>query len=147
MKRSSAATLIVLLLIIIFAGGFYFLTKNNTNTAPPASNSTGSSSSHTKSTTQSGSQSAASNQAGAEMVTISNFSFSPANLTIKPGMAVTWSNKDSTAHTVTENDGQGGPNSGTLDPGASYTFTFSKAGTYHYRCNFHAEMVGTVTVS
>jgi plastocyanin len=80
-------------------------------------------------------------------VAIKNFVFSPANITVKKGTAVTWVNQDSTAHTVTENDGQTGPDSGPMANGQSYSFTFDTAGTFKYHCTFHPEMVGTVTVT
>lgn len=80
-------------------------------------------------------------------VTIKNFAFSPANITVKKGTTVTWVNQDSTAHTVTENDGQTGPDSDTMANGQSYSFTFNTVGTFKYHCTFHAEMLGQVTVT
>jgi plastocyanin len=73
--------------------------------------------------------------------------FSPANITVKTGAKVTWTNDDSVAHTVVENDSQTGPKSGDIMPGKSYSFTFTKAGTYHYHCTIHPNMIGTVTVT
>jgi plastocyanin len=61
-------------------------------------------------------------------VTISNFAFSPASLMVKVGTQVTWTNKDTVTHTVTAN--QGAFDSNDLSPGASFSFTFTKAGTY-----------------
>lgn len=92
-------------------------------------------------------RSSASKPVAANAVTIQNFAFSPADISVKVGTKVTWTNNDSTTHTVTENDGQTGPDSGDLNPGSSYSFTFSKAGTYHYHCTLHPQMVGTVTVT
>jgi plastocyanin len=44
-------------------------------------------------------------------------------------------------------DGSGGfHSSGALDPGESFTVTFTKSGTYAYACVLHPQMVGTVTV-
>ncbi len=80
-------------------------------------------------------------------VTIANFAFSPASITVRAGTTVTWTNNDSTAHTVTENDGQSGPASGDINPGRSYSFTFTKSGTYHYHCAIHSSMTGTVLVT
>src|SRR5215212_6245409 len=76
-------------------------------------------------------------------VSIKNFAFNPPNATVAPGTTVTWVNNDQTAHTVTANDGAF--DSGTLQPGQSYSFKFDKAGTYAYHCNIHPAM--TVTVS
>jgi plastocyanin len=78
-------------------------------------------------------------------VSIKNFAFNPPNATVAPGTTVTWVNNDQTAHTVTANDGAF--DSGTLQPGQSYSFKFDKAGTYAYHCNIHHDMTATVTVS
>lgn len=80
-------------------------------------------------------------------VTIHNFAFSPAAITVKVGTVVTWTNQDSIAHTVTETDGLSGPASGNVNPGSSFSFTFRAPGTYHYHCSIHPEMTGTVTVA
>jgi plastocyanin len=80
-------------------------------------------------------------------VTIRNFVFSPASITIKKDTKVLWTNQDSVAHTVTETGSQAGPNSSALDPGTSYSFTFVQAGSYHYHCSIHPQMTGTVTVT
>jgi len=37
--------------------------------------------------------------------------------------------------------------SGSLGPGASYTFTFAGAGSYPYHCSIHPTMVGTITIT
>jgi plastocyanin len=80
----------------------------------------------------------------ATTVTISNFAFTPATLTVKVGTTVVWTNKDSTAHTVTADDGTF--NSGNVAPGATYSYTFAKAGTVVYHCAIHTYMKGTVIV-
>ncbi len=78
-------------------------------------------------------------------VTIVDFAYSPAEVTIPVGGTVTWTNDDPTAHTAT---GQNGADfkSGTLDQGETFDRTFDEAGTYEYRCEFHANMNGTVVV-
>jgi plastocyanin len=78
-------------------------------------------------------------------VTIKNFSFSPSTLTVKAGTKVTFTNEDATPHTATASAGNTF-NSGTLGKGQSFTFTFTKPGTYHYICTFHQNMHGTVVV-
>jgi plastocyanin len=77
-------------------------------------------------------------------VTLASFAFSPASLTVKMGTKVTWTNKDSVTHTVTAD--QGAFDSGQLAPGQSFSFTFSKAGTYSYHCNIHPSMTATIVV-
>ena len=73
-------------------------------------------------------------------------SFSPTPVTVVIGVnnTVTWVNNDSAPHTVTANDASFG--SGNIAPTGTYTFTFTKAGTYAYHCLYHPWMVGTVIV-
>lgn len=77
-------------------------------------------------------------------VTISNFAFSPATITVHKGTKVTWTNEDSAAHTVTGNNG--GPASGDIGQGASYSYTFNTVGSFPYHCAIHPYMKATVTV-
>ena len=79
------------------------------------------------------------------VVRIKNFAFSPSALSIPVGATVVWKNDDSTAHTATSTSPAF--DSGNLDRGASYSFTFLKAGTYAYVCSYHPNMTGTITVS
>lgn len=78
-----------------------------------------------------------------ESVTIASFAFSPATVTISVGDSVTWTNQDGTGHTATAS---GTFDSGNLGSGASYTATFSTAGTYDYVCSIHPSMTGRVVV-
>src|SRR5215212_28057 len=78
-------------------------------------------------------------------VSIKGFAFNPPNATVAPGTTVTWVNDDQAPHTATANDGAF--DSGTLQPGQSYSFVFDKPGTYAYHCNIHPDMTGTITVS
>ena len=70
--------------------------------------------------------------------------FSPASLTIAVGDTVAWTNGDDSPHTVTADGGVF--DSGNLDGGATFTFTFTEPGPYRYVCLYHEEMVGTITV-
>jgi plastocyanin len=78
-------------------------------------------------------------------VSIQNFSFKPANITIKRGTKVKWINKDSTAHTATANNGRSF-DSGRLGPGQRYSHTFKSAGKKSYHCEIHPDMRGSVVV-
>jgi plastocyanin len=82
---------------------------------------------------------------GASAVTIQNFAFNPAALTVKVGTEVTWTNQDSTAHTVTFDTG--GATSDNLAQSATYKQTFPTAGTFAYHCKIHSTMTATVTVT
>src|SRR6266567_3755836 len=78
-------------------------------------------------------------------VTIKGFAFSPAAITVKVGTTVTWTNMDQDAHTVTAKDSTFG--SQALNTGASFKFTFTKAGTYNYLCTIHPFMTAMVVVT
>ncbi len=75
-----------------------------------------------------------------------NKGFSPDNITLVIGVnnTVTWTNNDSSIHTVTANDGSF--DSGYLNPGATFTYTFTEPGVYEYHCQIHPWMIGYVTV-
>ncbi|MFF4836605.1 cupredoxin family copper-binding protein [Streptomyces sp. NPDC001315] len=80
-------------------------------------------------------------------VAIRNFAFSPATLKVKAGTTVTWTNQDSDAHTVTS-AGSGGPlHSAALATHATFSYTFTKPGTYAYLCTIHPFMTATVEVT
>ena len=79
-------------------------------------------------------------------VNIQNFAFVPSTLSIKKGTKVTWTNNDSVAHTVTSDSGSL-LNSGTIQPGASFTFTFTNTGSTNYHCAVHPMMKGNIVVS
>ncbi|MFF4688030.1 cupredoxin family copper-binding protein [Streptomyces sp. NPDC001307] len=92
-------------------------------------------------------RSVAATPVSANAVAIKNFAFSPATLKIKAGTTVTWTNQDTDAHTVTSS-GSGGPlRSPTLATHGTYTYTFTKPGSYAYVCTIHPFMTGTVEVT
>jgi len=82
--------------------------------------------------------------AAAANVSIAGFAFGPQSITVKAGDAVTWTNNDGAAHTVTFKDGSASSKS--LSPGMAFTRTFDRPGTYAYACSFHPYMTGTVIV-
>jgi len=86
---------------------------------------------------------------GTAQVTIANFAFDPAQLQVKVGTTVTWTNNDSTGHTVTADDGTF--TSSTLKKGDTYSFTFNEVGAFAYYCKPHGGpggqgMSGVITV-
>jgi plastocyanin len=91
---------------------------------------------------------AASNPLTNPTVTVSNFIFTPASLTIDAGQTVTWNNTaEFTSHTATSDSGAPAAFDGLIGPGASFTFTFTQPGTYHYHCSIHPFMQGTIVVN
>ena len=79
-------------------------------------------------------------------VSIDNFSFSPAELTVHVGDTVTWTNHDDMPHTVVSIKPDRTLRSGSLDTDDSFSFTFTKAGTYDYLCSVHPHMKGKIVV-
>jgi len=71
--------------------------------------------------------------------------YSPQTFPVAIGGTVTWVNKDTTAHTVTSNT-TGQFDSGLLTTGASWSHTFSQAGTFEYHCTPHPQMWGVIVV-
>jgi plastocyanin len=111
--------------------------------ALPGCSSGTSSSGGSGGTSSGGGSTGGSTAAGATAVTIANFAFSPASVTIKVGDSVTWTNNDSATHAVV---GDGGISSGDLTQGKTYTKKFDTAGSFAYRCSIHPSMTGTVVV-
>ena len=79
-------------------------------------------------------------------VTIDNFAFAPAILTVAPGTKVVWANNDEEPHTVMSADGGMSFKSPALDTDDKFSFTFNKPGTYKYFCSIHPHMTGTIVV-
>ena len=77
-------------------------------------------------------------------VEIKDYAFTPPTLTVPAGTTVTWTNNDTVPHTATAQDGSF--DSGNLNPGQSFAFTFSTPGSYPYVCQYHAGMQGTIVV-
>lgn len=89
---------------------------------------------------------AAPKAAAAHTVQIENYAFAPKSLTINVGDTVTWTNEDTAPHTVTTSSGPAKISSANLSKGQSFSYTFTKAGTYAYYCAVHPDMTATITV-
>lgn len=84
--------------------------------------------------------------ATADTITIQNFAYSPATVTVKAGTTLTWTNKDADPHTVTSMNG--GPlRSQPLNTGDTYRYTFTTPGRFEYLCTIHPFMTATVVVT
>ncbi len=121
----------IILALIVLAGVIYFISRSNygtmtkvnpTSTPIPEETVVGSNVS----------------------ISIQNFAFSPPSITVPALTEVTFTNNDSTAHTITADDGSF--NSGSIEPGKQYLHTFEKPGTFKYHCSIHPTMKGEVTV-
>jgi plastocyanin len=82
--------------------------------------------------------------ANSPTVAVTDTGFEPANLTVHQGTTVVWAFGGKLPHTVTADDGSF--DSGVLDPGATFTFTFDELGEFGYTCVLHPAMIGTITV-
>jgi plastocyanin/LysM repeat protein len=91
---------------------------------------------------------------GEVMVVMRNIAFNPGTVTIHVGQTVTWRNDDTAPHTTTSGSCPGGVctplmgwDSGTLNPGQSFSHQFTTAGTFPYYCRIHGAMMqGTIIV-
>jgi plastocyanin len=109
------------------------------------SGSAGSSSSAPASSGAAGSSAPA--PAGAASITITNFVYSPATLTVAPGTVITVTNNDTAPHDVDSDDGTSFLTE-TVTKGGTFTFTApSTPGTYGYFCSVHPNMRGTLIVA
>jgi amicyanin len=78
--------------------------------------------------------------ASGHQVTMSGYAFHPAALTLTAGDTVTWTNQDTAPHDVEVTSGPVHVHSPMLSKGASWSFTFTTAGTYAYVCTVHPGM-------
>lgn len=83
-------------------------------------------------------------QSNQQTVSIRDFSFEPAQLSVEPGTTVTWTNEGNEPHTVTADNGLF--DSGVLYPGDSYSVQFDGMGTVSYYCTLHPSLTGGITV-
>jgi plastocyanin len=70
------------------------------------------------------------------------------NVVVQVGQQVTWTNQDSQERVVRDEPAEGNIqfDSGTLQPGDTFTFTFPQAGSYTYTCSLDGSLTGGVTV-
>jgi plastocyanin len=81
-------------------------------------------------------------KASSTSVSMGDFFFSPASVTVNVGDTITWHNSGQAPHNATGD----GISTGTINPGGSGSHTFNSAGTFSYICTIHPQMHGTVRV-
>jgi plastocyanin len=111
-------------------------------------------------TTATSSVSATSAPAG-PVINLSSLMFHPSNITVKVGTTLTWRNDEAITHTVTSGrylgvdkttglrssqKADGMFNERLAGKGKTFSFTFTKPGTYTYYCDIHQGMNATITV-
>jgi plastocyanin len=84
-------------------------------------------------------------QAETVQVTIDNFTFSPKEITVKPGDTVTWTNRDDIPHNVRSSP-PGTWKCAVMDTGNTCDITFKDAGSFQYFCALHPHMTGKIIV-
>ncbi|MGI8659673.1 MAG: cupredoxin domain-containing protein [Thermoleophilaceae bacterium] len=87
---------------------------------------------------------------GASEVSMKGLAFEPADITVKAGDTVTWTNDEAVGHDVTKEGGPG-PEFSSGDPGGmqegdTFEQTFDMPGMIEYVCTVHSNMTGTVNV-
>lgn len=125
MNKSILAIIIIAAVVII--GAVYFLQQprglQNSQPSQPPNN--------TVNTNQ-----------GTINITIQNFSFNPAELSVNAGDTVTWTNQDPVQHQIKSDTFNSSP----LSQGEKFQFTFTVAGEYNYSCAIHPSMKGKIIV-
>ncbi|MET7479748.1 cupredoxin family copper-binding protein [Streptomyces sp. NPDC005648] len=84
--------------------------------------------------------------ATAHQVLMSGYAFSPGSLTVTAGDTVTWTNRDHAPHDVETTSGPASVHSPMLAKGASWSHTFTTAGSYGYVCTVHPGMTARLVV-
>lgn len=132
-----AVAAIVIIGGVIAAGGMKKDSPSAPSTASTSSAKTSTSSSDTNSNSA----------VATTAVKIENYMFGPMTTKVKVGDTVTWTNMDAVHHNVVADqkttDGPSGP---LIGQGETYSFKFTKAGTYSFHCEPHPYMHGTVVV-
>jgi amicyanin len=134
---------VVVVVVIVAIAGIAVANKDNNKASNPAPAPT---SNNTSNNNASQNPPSSSQATSSKEVSIADMAFSPANITVKKGTTVTWTNNDSVGHNVIADSGKG-PNSQILQKGQTYSFTYDTAGTFSYHCGVHPSMKGTVTVT
>jgi plastocyanin len=81
---------------------------------------------------------------GQVQASIVDFGYTPNPINIAVGTAVRWTNNGGIVHSTTGDDWD----SGILDGGQTFTYTFTEAGSFDYFCTVHPGLMeGTVNVN
>lgn len=91
-----------------------------------------------------GATTSGSSTSGGTLVHVQGFAFNPQTVSVAVGSKVTWQFDDTVSHNVTASDQSFKSND--LNGGATFSFTFNKAGTYNYMCTIHPQMKASVVV-
>ena len=84
------------------------------------------------------------------MVSMENFVYVEDRIEVSVGTTVTWTNNDSTRHTVTsgaDDTSDGTFDSDDIEAGDTFSYTFDEEGEFAYFCDIHPTMTGVVVVT
>jgi plastocyanin len=130
-------------LLAAFSAGVAVLLLSGCGNQQPTSNSPSQQAPAQNSATSPTSQ----NDQTVNTITIKNFAFSPATLTVAKDTKVTWTNEDSAPHQIASDTSSAVSFSGpSMSSGQSFSFTFSQTGTFSYHCAIHPSMLGKIIV-
>jgi amicyanin len=131
----------VIVAVIVIVGGVVAAGGKKSDTA---STSTSSSSSPSTSKSSDASSSAA---VATTAVEIKDYMFAPMITKVNVGDTITWTNMDGVHHNVVaDTKSDSAPNGPLIGKGETYSFKFTKAGSYSFHCEPHPYMHGTVIV-
>ena len=82
--------------------------------------------------------------ANATAAEIRAMKFTQERIEVTAGTTIRWTNNDQLQHSVTANDGSW--DSGLINPGATWSHTFTQPGEYAFHCTPHPFMKGVVVV-
>lgn len=136
---------VVALVLIAVAGAVIFAMQ------PDESSQTADTSNHSPAANSGSHSESKQTETKPNNVTIEDYAFTPANLTVKKGTTVTWMNNDTAKHNVAAQPGKDGgglpENAPLFGKGETFTHTFDRVGTFEYLCTPHPYMRATVTVT
>ncbi len=160
MMKNKTALIVTVIVVLGAAGGVaaYMIHKHNNDKAKTATTQTDSmdkmagmdntAKSTTNDQTTKTDTGATTSPAQTTAITIHNYAFDPEVTKVKVGDTVTWTNQDDVEHDIiADTVSADAPNGPLLSKGKSYSFKFTKAGTYAYHCGLHPYMKGTIEVS
>jgi amicyanin len=146
--RNTKGLIIGVIVVITVAVVAVVLTSGKTEAPSDTTNSSTSSSSSSDTPSQSEDNSSVKDAVATNKVDIVDYAYSPKTITVKAGTTVTWTNQDSVKHDITsDTESADAPKSELLAKGESYSFTFTKPGTYTVHCTPHPYMHGIIVVT
>jgi len=86
----------------------------------------------------------AANVANATQAAMRTMTFEPQRIEITVGTTVRWTNNDQLVHTISADDGSW--DSGPVEPGKTWTHTFTQPGEYAFHCTPHPFMKAVIVV-